>query len=565
MHRRVFSLSLLAMLVAGTASANGRFPRAQRLVASAEKSDVLALYGTYGLVVTDDGGRSWRHVCEAATGQYTGEDPLLELMPGAHIVMRTEAALVKSASSWCNYDAILGTEAEHVQDITRDPTRPDVILALTGSFDVNTGFVSHFVVSGDAGVGWSSSKELPRVSISRGLSLDVAPSRPERVYVTGLDANGQGQLLVSDDGGGSFVGRAIAGTQSSAAPYLAFVSKSDPDVLFVRTDTYEEVDGIDTAGDTLLVSVDAGVTWQAVLKKRAKLLGVALSPDEQTLLAGYGDPVVEATFLEPEDLGIYRARLSDVLLRPLPAESPFDKIYDASVTCLRWTDTALYACTSQTERGFEVGKASSAEFTLATPEPFTSLLKLPEVAPLACAAGTDAYACYTDPDNGFPSVCAVLGASCDVKPPTTVPEPDGGAGGSGGAVSGSGGSSSATGGAAPSGGNVSSGGGGGGGGAAAGAPATGGSGGTPASSENSDSSCACRSARTGAPSGAGFLALVALSGAFLVRRRKSPTGPQGTGEVAPVPAAGCPASRASRYGIRVAKPTKLMKDQSKTS
>src|SRR5882672_5915377 len=61
-----------ACAVASTAVANGRFPRAQRLVQSSETSDVLALYGTYGLIVTHDGGMTWRHVCEAATGTYAG-------------------------------------------------------------------------------------------------------------------------------------------------------------------------------------------------------------------------------------------------------------------------------------------------------------------------------------------------------------------------------------------------------------------------------------------------------------------------------------------------------------
>jgi MYXO-CTERM domain-containing protein len=268
--------------------------------------------------------------------------------------------------------------------------------------------------------------------------------------------------------------------------------------------------------------MDAGVTWQVILKKRAKLLGVALSPDERTLLAGYGDPVVEATYLEPEDLGIYRARVDDVLQAPSQAESRFDKIYDASVTCLRWTNGGLYACTSQTERGFEVGRASGAEFTLAMPEPFTSLLRLPELAPLSCAAGTDAHACYTDPDNGFPAVCTVFGASCDVKPPANEPVPDGGAGGSGGGTGGgsTGGATGGTTAGAPSGGNAASSGGSA---SASGAPSTGATaaisgGGAPAGGQNSDSSCACRSGRTGAPSSAGFLALVALAGAVLARR-----------------------------------------------
>src|SRR6266496_6620882 len=81
-----------ALLVAPVALANGRFPRAQRLVESATDPALLALYGTYGLIVSSDVGRSWSHVCEAATGTYTGEDPLLEILPNGKIIARTESA-----------------------------------------------------------------------------------------------------------------------------------------------------------------------------------------------------------------------------------------------------------------------------------------------------------------------------------------------------------------------------------------------------------------------------------------------------------------------------------------
>ncbi len=43
----VAALSLV--LVAPTAAANGRSPRAQRLIQDSANFDVIALYGTYGL------------------------------------------------------------------------------------------------------------------------------------------------------------------------------------------------------------------------------------------------------------------------------------------------------------------------------------------------------------------------------------------------------------------------------------------------------------------------------------------------------------------------------------
>jgi hypothetical protein len=200
-------LVLGALLLAPTALANGRFPRAQRFIESPTDPNLLALYGTYGLVVSSDAGRSWNHVCEAATGTYAGDDPLLEILPDGKIVARTESSLIRSTGSWCNWASIRGDSVNAVQDITRTESNPSSILALLGSYTQAQGFSAAFAQSKDGGTTWSPETKLP--VIVRGLSIDVAPSSPERVVVSGLDGSGEGQLLVSDDGGSTWQARPI--------------------------------------------------------------------------------------------------------------------------------------------------------------------------------------------------------------------------------------------------------------------------------------------------------------------------------------------------------------------
>ena len=66
----VFGLCLLVLVLAsGYANANGRFPRAQRLLEDPRDPGRLVLGATYGLLVTADRGASWRYVCEAAYGE----------------------------------------------------------------------------------------------------------------------------------------------------------------------------------------------------------------------------------------------------------------------------------------------------------------------------------------------------------------------------------------------------------------------------------------------------------------------------------------------------------------
>jgi MYXO-CTERM domain-containing protein len=512
-------------LVAASGLANGRFPRAQRLVESEVDPNILALYGTYGLIVSRDQGVTWNHICEAATGTYTGEDPLLEILPDGRLLARTEIELVRSAGTWCHWDTVHSGIPNTVQDITRGPAAPMTVLALVGAYTPGKGHSSLFIQSTDGGSSWSAEKSLPLVT--RGLSLDVAPSRSARVVVSGLDSGGTARLLVSDDGGGTWLGKLVPGVQSPSGAYLAAISRLDPNRFFVRTDRYTDINGIDTASDALLMTTDGGATWATLIERNAKLFGFALSPDESTLLVGYGDPVLAATYVEPADLGIYRVDMAAVLADPASASTRFEKIFDASVTCLRWTASGLYACTSQSERAFEVGRAPNASFTLADANPFTPLLELPKVRPLPCHAGTDGYACYGDPTNGFASVCEVFKASCDASAPPppvggsdsgVVPSTGGGgatnpsAGGTGGGTPGggtpgAGGSASGAGGAPPSG---------------AGQGTTGSAGAPASSNETASSSCGCRT--VGAKDARGLESLLVVAAALVRRRRRGGQG-----------------------------------------
>ncbi|MEY4546945.1 MAG: hypothetical protein RL685_3140 [Pseudomonadota bacterium] len=404
-------------LLAATAAANGRFPRAQRLIQDQLDPNVLALYGTYGLLVTRDAGISWRHVCEAATGPYAGEDSLLEIMAEQRIVLRTDTGLSRSDVSLCSYQEVLGSAAQPLQDITRDSASPNGLLSLSTALGTDGVFVSSLASSSDGGATFSPLASVSPDLIELGLTLDVAASQPDRIYLTGLDSSGRGKLAQSLDRGQSFVGFEIPGLGASAPPYIAAVSAIDPDLVFVRSDVYSrdnnDFEAPETADDSLYVTQDGGQTWHRALNKHGKLYGFALSPDEQWVLAGFGDPVLPAIFVDPEELGLYRVALQDLLASP--GAPPWERIYAGAVTCLRWTADALFACVVQEESGFELGRAPDASFSLADPSPFTGLLRLPEVRPLECAAGSPVAACLTEEVTGWLATCSVLRAQCSLE------------------------------------------------------------------------------------------------------------------------------------------------------
>src|SRR5215831_15359684 len=89
----VFGAAVL--FLSSAAQANGRFPRAQRLVEDPNNANRLALAATFGLVITSDRGRNWYHVCEAGfSGQATyNGDPLLAVIPGGPFLVDVQSNL----------------------------------------------------------------------------------------------------------------------------------------------------------------------------------------------------------------------------------------------------------------------------------------------------------------------------------------------------------------------------------------------------------------------------------------------------------------------------------------
>jgi hypothetical protein len=65
----------------GSASGNGRFPRADQLVLVPGSRDELVLRTTFGLLLSSDAGASWDWVCEQEIGFSGIEDPAFAILP----------------------------------------------------------------------------------------------------------------------------------------------------------------------------------------------------------------------------------------------------------------------------------------------------------------------------------------------------------------------------------------------------------------------------------------------------------------------------------------------------
>lgn len=431
--RRVFALllgSLLAVSIASPSAANGRFPRAERLLEDASDPDRLVLAATYGLLVTRDRGQNWYHVCEASFAEPELQtDPVAAITQSGALLTSINSMLTRSAPDACDFSARLGADgADGVPDFTLSRGASERVVAVHVSTQPDGSVVNQLYASDDDGRTFAPLGPPLPSSIRLVATVDVAPSDPERIYVSGLSEDRSGVVLRSDDGGQSFETTALATNASeSETPYIAAVDPNDPDIVYVRTDLweYDEVAGLDFAYDALYYSDDGAQSFSEVFRTDAKLYGFALAPDGESVLLGYGDPVDGGgRYVIPEAIGIYKSAATK-------GEFSFEKIFAESVSCLTYSRTGLYACAAQSRSGFELGVRADADFTLDTPEPFTRLLDLAEVrGPLECPACSSGARCA----DYWHDTCLRLGAqNCDGAGAGGAPECTS-AGGTGGAA-----------------------------------------------------------------------------------------------------------------------------------
>jgi MYXO-CTERM domain-containing protein len=414
------------LLSSGQASANGRFPRAQRLLEDARDADRLVLAATYGLLTTSDRGASWQHVCEAAYGERElSIDALTAFSHESALLAGIYSGVSRAERDACDFRRTLGrNNRQAVPDFALAASLPGRVFAIMVMLpEVGEPFSLLYRSDDDARAWQPHGGRLPEV-MRTPLTIDVAPSDAERIYVSGLGVDDTGVLLRSKDGGQSFEALPIpTDGLGFEHPYIAAVDPNDPDQLYVRTDfwQYDPATGLQTARDALLYSDDGGESFSELARATGKLLGFAFSPDGSELLLGYGDPREAGgnRVTDPAALGIYRAA---------KGSSTFERRYAGSVGCLTWTQRGVYVCAHESEAGFSLGLIEQTDFRLASPPELEPLLVLADVTgPIECQACSAGAVCQ----NYWQSTCQGWGRSdcAELRAPVCHDAAEGGAGG----------------------------------------------------------------------------------------------------------------------------------------
>lgn len=326
-----------ASLLAPTVLANGRFPGARQVVISPTTEDTLLLRTTFGQMLTRDGGKSFRWICEEAIGYGGTQDPAVGITQAGTLLNAAYEGTSVSLDAGCSFPFPPGLEKRYSTDLTVDASAPAHALVIVAANEiVQPPLLAELWETRDDGQSFARLSALPAGFFPQ--NVDIARSSPQRVYVTGLQTGGgrsQPSLLRSDDGGASWEQREVPVFDANV--YLSAVDPFDAARIYVRVERDPD--------DELLLSTDAGETYSSLIEINGGMLGFALSPDGSRIAVG-----------GPSG-GVLVAARDDGLFVPASA---------TPVTCLAWSARALYACgVDEIASGFALGASSDEGKTFA--------------------------------------------------------------------------------------------------------------------------------------------------------------------------------------------------------
>ena len=373
--RRALCCALTTYSVAiesSPAVANGRFPAAGQLVVDPAEASHIVVRTTFGLLQTFDSGVTWSWICEQAVSPDGFQDPEIIVTTGGRTAVGLADGLAVGDRDGCQWTRAPGLANIAVIDLVESRADPGVAYA-AAAVQVDGAF-NGLVAGTTDGLSWAAKGTL--LPDAYPLTIEMAPSRPERLYLGADDGNLEnGFIAVSDDGGMEWTIRsAPAGVDGV---YVSAVDPDNPDRVYVRSFSPRH---------SLYVSEDGASTWTLIDDVSFPMTGFALSPDGQQIAVG-GSGGLEILGRSGTAGG---STFAVTTTNPLP------------VSCLAWTMGGLYACADETSAGFSIGVSTDGAQT------FSPLLHWADLRLLSCDSRSSASAC----SSLWCATATTIGASC---------------------------------------------------------------------------------------------------------------------------------------------------------
>jgi hypothetical protein len=337
LHLTAGALAIVAL--APAAWAHGAYPAVRQIVADPNDDSRLFARATYGLLTSTDHGKSWRWACSAAAGYGPTESPLLAVGASGAPLMGTFDGLLASADGACTWSKPSTALDRTVTGIAVGASR---VWALTSTSGAAGAFESELWLSSNGG---TSFEKLGAALDDKTLFTDVgvSASDPTRLYLTGSQG-AKAVFFRSVTEGKTWEPPVELPTTPGATAQLAAVHPTQPDVVYVRAG-FAQTSGSE---GVVLASKDGGATFTEALRQKTPLLGFTLSPDGQRAFAAFGDPHAGVA-LDAAGLGLFSAKTSDDV---------FGKVRSQPTACVSYVGAELWACTSQADDGFEIGRSA---------------------------------------------------------------------------------------------------------------------------------------------------------------------------------------------------------------
>jgi MYXO-CTERM domain-containing protein len=287
MRRVVLSLLLLCSL----AHANGRASLTNGVAFRPGDNDTVYLATTFGLLISHDSGCTFRWVCEQNIGYGGRWDPKYAIAADGTIFATTYEGLRVSRDGGCSFATAASTQNIWVDALDIGPDGRVWIGTAT------TGHTNDVFVSSDNGMTFQpTGMQSPEIWWK---SVEVAPSNPQRVYVTGYQIADSPVAYLFRSDGKEWIPLPLTNVMYAAMPVLVVkaVDPTNPDIAYMAS-----VGANPPSGDRLYRTTDGGMTWTDVLQTSNVIQDVVVKDDRVlvatqivTAMTLMGGPTYEST------------------------------------------------------------------------------------------------------------------------------------------------------------------------------------------------------------------------------------------------------------------------------
>lgn len=265
----------LAMFSPMVASANGRAPATNGVLFREGDASSLYVRSTFGLLVSQDDGCTFRWICEQNIGYGGTFDPQYRVAADGTIFATTFTGLRVSRDGGCTFTTATAEQAVGSPGRIAEIWVNAIDLGPLDEVWVGTadsGTTNAIYRSMDGGRTFEARGSVPPMALWR--SIRVAPSDGMRIYAAGLEVAGSpiGHFYRSTDAGATWMPSALAGVMVGPSPALEVVGvdRTDADIVYLISAESNS----NGEGDRLYRSSNGGATLTEVLATTSPVVDV---------------------------------------------------------------------------------------------------------------------------------------------------------------------------------------------------------------------------------------------------------------------------------------------------